>query len=127
VNLTPQQLVSEAKAQITEIDVVLAAKHINAGSIVIDVRESSEFEVAHVLNAVNIARGVIEFKTSNHPALANRNAEILLYCKTGGRSALAALSLKRLGYTNILSMTGGFEAWEKHHQSIVRDISDFGG
>lgn len=127
MHLTPQQLVAEAKLQISEIDIVTAAQHIKAGITVIDVREPAEFDAAHIANAVNIARGVIEFKTTDHPALANRSAEIILYCKTGGRSMLAALNLQRLGYTNILSLTGGFDAWDKHHQAIAKDDTNFGG
>lgn len=124
--ITPQQLVAEAKAETWEIDIATAAKHIREGQVVIDVRESAEFETAHIHNAVHIARGVIEFKTADHPALANRSAEIILYCKTGGRSALAAFNLQRLGYTNILSLAGGFDAWQKHHQAIDKDTTDFG-
>jgi len=125
--LTPQQLVAEAKAQIKEIDFAAAAAHIKAGSIVIDVREPAEFEAAHLAEAFNIPRGVIEFKSIDHPALADKNAEILLYCKTGGRSVLAAYNLQRMGYLNVLSMTGGFDGWVAHHQSVAKDQTDFGG
>lgn len=126
MHLTPQQLVAEAKAQIWEIDIATAALHIKAGNIVIDVREPFEFAAAHIASASNIPRGVIEFKTADHPALANKNVEIILYCKTGGRSTLAAFNLQRLGYTNILSLTGGFDAWVQHHQAIDQDQTDFG-
>lgn len=125
--LTPQQLVAEAKAQIKEIDFAAAAAHIKAGCIVIDVREPAEFEAAHLAEAFNIPRGVIEFKSIDHPALADKNAEILLYCKTGGRSVLAAFNLQRMGYLNVLSMTGGFDGWVAHHQSVAKDQTDFGG
>lgn len=127
MHLTPQQLVAEAKSQIKEIDFAAAAAHIKAGSIVIDVREPFEFEAAHLAEAVCIPRGVIEFKTLDHPALADKNAEILLYCKTGGRSVLAAFNLQRMGYTRVLSMTGGFDGWVAHHQSITQDNTNFGG
>ena len=111
MTMTPQQLVAEAKAQIKEVDVHAAAQQINAGVTVIDVREPAEYEAGHLPNAVNIPRGVLEFKTSEHPALANKEAPMLVYCKTGGRSSLATLSLQRLGYTQAVSMAGGFEAW----------------
>lgn len=124
--ITPQQLVAEAKAQILEIDVTTAIQHLQTDCVVIDVREPAEFEAAHLPNAVSIPRGVIEFKTPDHPVLANRNAEIILYCKTGGRSALVALNLQRLGYTNILSLAGGFDAWVKHHEPIIQDNTNFG-
>lgn len=127
MQMTPQQLVAEAKTQVKEIDIETAARHIGSGSLIIDVREPAEFEAAHLPGAVNIPRGVIEFKTADHPALAARDAEILLYCKSGGRSVLAAFNLKRLGYQNILSLTGGFDAWQSHHQSVAKDNTDFGG
>ncbi|MFA6922098.1 MAG: rhodanese-like domain-containing protein [Gallionella sp.] len=125
--LTPQQLVAEAKMQVSEIDIATAVQHINAGSLVIDVREPAEFEAVHLTGAVNIPRGVIEFKTVDHPALSKKDAEILLYCKSGGRSVLSAFSLQRLGYTRVTSLTGGFDGWEIHHQSVARDNTDFGG
>ncbi len=125
--LTPQQLVAEAKAKISEIDISTAIKHINTGSVIIDVREPAEFEAAHLPGAINIPRGVIEFKTGDHPALSDKAAGILLYCKSGGRSVLAASSLQLLGYTSILSMTGGFDAWVSHHESVAKDNTEFGG
>ncbi len=127
MSMTPQQLVAEAKAQIKEADVNNAAERISAGAVVIDVREPAEFDAGCLPNAVNIPRGVLEFKTSDHPALANKDAEILLYCKTGGRSALAALSLQRLGYAKPVSVAGGFEAWVNAGQKVVKDTTNFGG
>ena len=127
MSMTPQQLVEEAKAQIAEIDANSAAQRISAGAVVIDVREPAEFDAGCLPNAVNIPRGVLEFKTSDHPALANKDAEILVYCKTGGRSALAALSLQRLGYAKPVSVAGGFEAWVNAGQKVVKDTTNFGG
>lgn len=127
MSMTPQQLVAEAKAQIQEVDASSAAQRISTGSVVIDVREPGEFEAGHLPNAVNIPRGVLEFKTGDHPALANKDAELLLYCKTGGRSALAALSLQRLGYAKPISVAGGFEAWVNAGQKVVKDSTNFGG
>ncbi|BBP03386.1 hypothetical protein TPL01_26700 [Sulfuriferula plumbiphila] len=125
MSMTPQQLVAEAKAQIREVDANSAAQRISAGAVVIDVREPAEFDAGRLPNAVNIPRGVLEFKTSDHPALANKDAEILLYCKTGGRSALATLNLQRLGYTRPVSMVGGFEAWVNAGQPVVTGTTSF--
>ena len=127
MSMTPQQLVEEAKAQIGEIDADSAAQRISAGAVVIDVREPAEFDAGCLPNAVNIPRGVLEFKISDYPALANKDAELLLYCKTGGRSALAALSLQRLGYAKPVSVAGGFEAWVNAGQKVVKDTTNFGG
>lgn len=127
MTMTPQQLVAEAKAQIKEVDVAAAAQKIDAGVIVIDVREPSEFEAGRLPNAVSIPRGVLEFKTGDHSALADKDAQILLYCKTGGRSALATQSLQRLGYTQVVSLAGGFEAWAGSGQKVTKDTTSFGG
>ena len=127
MSMTPQQLVAEAKAQIGEIDATSAAQRVNTGAVVIDVREPAEFDAGHLPNAVNIPRGVLEFKTGDHPALANKDAEILLYCKSGGRAALATLNLQRLGYTKPVSLAGGFEAWANAGQPVVKESTNFGG
>lgn len=127
MNMTPQQLVAEAKAQIKEVDVATAATQIAAGTVVIDVREPAEFEAGRLPNSVNVPRGVLEFKINEHPALANKDANLLITCKTGGRAALATLSLQRLGYTQLASIAGGFEAWSTSGQPVVKDSTDFGG
>ena len=123
--MTPHQLVAEAKAQIQEVTVTDALQLLMEGVVVIDVREPSEFEAGNLPGSVNIPRGILEFKTPDHPALANRQAKILLYCRTGDRSAMAAHSLKRLGYFQPVSMGGGYEAWVAHHQPVVKDNMDF--
>ncbi|MFA5170969.1 MAG: rhodanese-like domain-containing protein [Sulfuriferula sp.] len=127
MSMTPQQLVAEAKAQIKEVDVATAAAQIAAGTVVIDVREPAEFEAGRLPNSVNIPRGVLEFKTSEHPALANKDAQLLVTCKTGGRAALATLNLQRLGYTQLASIAGGFEAWATNGQTVLKDSTNFGG
>jgi rhodanese-related sulfurtransferase len=127
MSMTPQQLVAEAKAQIKEVDVATAATQIAAGTVVIDVREPAEFEAGRLPNSVNIPRGVLEFKTGEHPALANKDAQLLITCKTGGRAALATLNLQRLGYTQIASIAGGFEAWASSGQTVLKDSTSFGG
>lgn len=125
--MTPQELVAEAKPHVKEINIDTAVAHINAGSLIVDVREPFEFEAAHLPGAVNIPRGVIEFKIGDHPTLSNKGAEILLYCKTGGRSVLAAFNLQRMGYTRITSLTGGFDGWVSHHEAVAQDTTNFGG
>jgi sulfur dioxygenase len=81
--------------------------------IVIDTREESEYAAGHIDNAVPLPRGVLEFKIGNFPELADKTKPVLIYCRTGGRASLAALSMKTLGYTNVLSIAGGYEAWQK--------------
>ncbi|MEI6747302.1 MAG: rhodanese-like domain-containing protein, partial [Methylococcaceae bacterium] len=64
-------------------------------------------------NAILLPRGVIEFKIGTVPELTDKTKAVLIYCRTGGRSALAAQTLQILGYTNVLSLAGGFEGWNK--------------
>jgi sulfur dioxygenase len=111
---TVQDLVAAAKQQITEINVEQAKQLLAQGGItVIDVREESEYAAGHLDNALPLPRGVLEFKISNIPELADKAKPALIYCRTGGRAALAAQSLKTLGYTNVLSIAGGYEAWRQ--------------
>lgn len=119
MSLTAQQLVAQARAAITEIDGDrLRALHA-AGVPVIDVREPGEFAAGHIVGAVNIPRGVLEFEVDGHPAvncrkdpaLGHREQPLVLYCRSGGRSALAAEALMRLGFAEPLSLTGGYLSW----------------
>ncbi len=114
--ITVQDMVSAAKQQITEVNVEKAKQLIAEGNItVIDTREESEYAAGHLDKAVLLTRGVLEFKIGNVPELADKSKPVLIYCRTGGRASLAALSMKALGYTNVLSIAGGYEAWQKVH------------
>ncbi|MEQ1635600.1 MAG: rhodanese-like domain-containing protein [Methylococcales bacterium] len=112
---TGQEMVMAAKQQITEVTVEATKKLISEGRIkaVVDVREESEYAAGHIANALALPRGVLEFKIGNFPELADKTQAILLYCRTGGRSAMAAQTMQLLGYSNVVSMAGGFEAWQK--------------
>jgi sulfur dioxygenase len=111
--ITVQDMVSDAKQQITEVNVEKAKQLIAEGNItVIDTREESEYTAGHLDNAVPLPRGVLEFKIGTIPELADKSKPVLIYCRTGGRASLAALSMKALGYTNVLSIAGGYEAWQ---------------
>lgn len=112
--MTGVDLVAAAKQQITEVNVDKAKQLLAEGNItLIDTREESEYAAGHIDNAILLPRGVIEFKANTVPELADPSKAILIYCRTGGRSALAAYTLQTLGYTTVLSMAGGFEAWQK--------------
>ena len=104
-------LVLEAKAQIHEVALEDAETAIRAADLLLDVREADEFQAGHIPGAINIPRGVLEFKLSNDPALCARELNIVLYCKTSGRAALAACSLQAMGYRQVQSLAGGFDAW----------------
>ena len=115
---TAADLVADAIRQIREISPQAFTAH-PADSILIDVREPAEYDTGHIAGAVNIPRGVLEFQIDSHPAVANvrdpalsdRNQSLVVYCRTGGRSALAALSLQRLGFTDVRSIAGGISDW----------------
>ncbi|MDD5580934.1 MAG: MBL fold metallo-hydrolase [Methylobacter sp.] len=112
--LTVQDLVAAAKQQITEVNVEKSKQLIAEGNLtVIDTREESEYAAGHLEQAVPLPRGVLEFKIGNFPELADKSKPVLIYCRTGGRAALAAQSMKTLGYTHVLSIAGGYEAWQK--------------
>ncbi len=104
-------LVLDAKAQIHEVALEDAEAAIRAADLLLDVREADEFHAGHIPGAINIPRGVLEFKLSNDPALCARELNIVLYCKTSGRAALAACSLQAMGYRQVQSLAGGFDAW----------------
>jgi rhodanese-related sulfurtransferase len=75
----------------------------------VDVREDREWDVCHIPGARHIGRGVLERDVEN--LIPDRGTPIVLYCGGGFRSALAADNLQKMGYTNVISMDGGFRAW----------------
>jgi len=108
---TFRDLLSQAKSQITEIEPVEAHERINAGGVlVLDVREPDEFEQGTLADVLHIPRGHLEAQIEGRAT--DRNQEIIVYCAGGIRSAFAARTLQELGYTNVLSMAGGFGRWK---------------
>jgi molybdopterin/thiamine biosynthesis adenylyltransferase/rhodanese-related sulfurtransferase len=107
-----QDLLKKIKSEITEIKADQVQKKIksNPAPLVIDVREADEWEGGVIPGAVTIPRGLIELEIEDLEA--DRDREIIAYCAGGTRSALAAKSLKDLGYKNVSSMAGGFKAWK---------------
>ena len=121
MSMTPPQLVAEAMAQIQQIDIPTTNTHLAAGGALIDVREPGEYLAGHLPGAVNIPRGVLEFKIGDNATLANKDQPIVLYCKTGGRAALSAVNLQRMGYAQVRSLTGGFDGWVSGGQKMEID------
>ena len=109
--LTTQDFVAAAKAEIQECSAQEAAEKIKQGALALDVREPQEFMQAHVPSAVEVPRGVLEFRADAHPQLQDKDQEIIVYCQAGGRGALATKTLKEMGFTNVINMLGGFAAW----------------
>ncbi len=114
--VTPSEVVAKAKATIKECSVRDARNCLNAGVLLIDIREAAEFARGHIPGAVHISRGLLEFEIL--PAIQKRglvtdpaDCDIVLYCGTGGRSTLAARDLDDMGFRNVRSLDGGIVAW----------------
>jgi rhodanese-related sulfurtransferase len=105
------KLVTEAKNNVQETDVSTVWKRMEANNelLLIDVREESEYAAAHVPGAVHIGKGILEREIERF--MPDTDQEIILYCQGGFRSAIAAESLGRMGYTQVISMDGGFREW----------------
>lgn len=108
--VTPHELVVEAKSQIKEVGTA-EAQALLGKRVIIDVREYDEYAAGHLPGAINIPRGVLEFKIGMVPECANKDGAFLVYCRTSGRAALSTVQLQKIGYTNVISMAGGFEIW----------------
>lgn len=112
MSLTAMDLVKRAKSEINEISCEQAASMLESATVV-DVRELAEFEAGHLANAIHISRGMLEFSLASHPSLANVESPVIVYCKSGGRAALAAQTLQSMGYQQVYSIAGGYDAWQQ--------------
>ncbi len=106
-----RDLLAQAKSQITEIDTNEAASRIATGGvIVLDVREPDEYEQGALPDALHIPRGHLEAQIEAR--IVEKTAPVLVYCAGGVRSAFATKTLHELGYTNVVSVAGGFQKWK---------------
>ena len=106
-----QELVADAKKKITEIfPIDAASKTKSSDAVIVDVREKDEWDDEHIPDAVHVSRGMLELEIEDK--FPDRNTTIICHCGGGGRSALAAESLQKMGYKNVRSMAGGFKAWK---------------
>ena len=106
---TYADLLREARAQIREVT-PQEVDALPAGTAVVDVREDSEWDQGHLPGAVHISKSYVEQQIE--AAVPDRDAPVVLYCAGGVRSLFAAQTLEQLGYTNVASMSGGFQAWK---------------
>ncbi len=106
-----EKLVADAKKNITEISPTDAATKLKSGAtVIVDVREKDEWDAEHIPDAIHLSRGTIELEIEEK--VPDVNTTIICHCGGGGRSALAAESLQKMGYKNVRSMAGGFKAWK---------------
>jgi rhodanese-related sulfurtransferase len=118
------KIVDDAKQRVKEISIaetvarvqgaakaapVLVKGAVKAAPVLIDVREDTEWAAGHAAGAIHIGKGVIE--RDIEAKVPAKDAEIILYCGGGFRSALAADALQQMGYTNVWSMAGGWREW----------------
>jgi phage shock protein E len=106
-----KKLADEARSRVHEVSAHEAAALQRDGAVLIDVRESEDFAREHAAGAVHLSRGVLELKIES--LAPDADAPIVCYCGGGSRSALAAESLGRMGYTKVSSLAGGFRAWKE--------------
>ena len=105
-----QQLIDEAKAQVRQVTAREVRESMARGEplVLVDIREQNEWSLGHIPNAIYIGRGVLE---RGMEAQVPRDANVVLYCQSGNRSALAARVLEEMGYIRVASMTGGIRDW----------------
>jgi sulfur-carrier protein adenylyltransferase/sulfurtransferase len=105
------EVIRKIKQQVEEVDPAEVSEHLGNGLVLVDVRESDEWDRGHIAGAVHVPRGYLESRIDG--AIGDRDARVILYCASGQRSALAAHTLKELlGYSNVASMTGGITLWK---------------
>ena len=115
------QIVNDAKSRVNELTVQDVRKKIDAGEKfnLVDVREDHEWSAGHLPGAKHLGKGIIERDIETQ--IPDTNAQIILYCGGGFRSALAADNLQKMGYTNVQSMDGGFRGWKEASLPIQKD------
>jgi len=108
-----KQLVDEAKAQIREIgpDELRHMQLSGEDFTLIDVREPDERAKGTIADAVAMPRGILEVNIDQ--ITTDKDRKLVLYCGGGSRSALAALNLKKMGFRNVISLTGGYRGWRE--------------
>lgn len=129
MSTTVKAMVRSAMQQIEAVTAEAAAEEISGGKVVVvDVREPVEWE-HHVAGAVQVPRGLLEFvadpESPRHDGRLDPTARTIVYCNSGGRGALATVTLRELGYTDVVNVTGGFTAWRdaglptvEHHADV---------
>jgi rhodanese-related sulfurtransferase len=119
-----KELVDKARATTQQVTIKDLKDAIdgNKEMVILDVREPNEYDVAHIPEAINVPRGLLEF--SIWTVVPNREEKIFVYCKTGARAALATKLLNEMGYKNAVSVNTGGLAWVQAGYPVKTSITD---
>jgi sulfur-carrier protein adenylyltransferase/sulfurtransferase len=108
---TGAEVIRKIRSQVEEVDPSEVREHLGNGVVLVDVRESEEWDAGHIPGAKHVPRGYLESRIEG--AVKDRDQRVVLYCASGQRSALAANTLReQLGYENVASMNGGITLWK---------------
>lgn len=115
------KIVEDARSRIREVTVADVKRKLEAGDsfYLVDVREDREWAQGHLPRALHLGKGIIERDIEN--AIPDANAEIVLYCGGGFRSALSADNLQKMGYRRVFSLDGGFRGWCEANLPLEKD------
>jgi rhodanese-related sulfurtransferase len=112
-------LVKDAKSRIQKMDIVEYQKMPREGHLLIDVREDREWAEGHAAGAIHMSKGTIERDIETR--VPDPGIKMVLYCGGGYRSALAADALRQMGYRNVISLDGGWRAWNEAGLPVAKD------
>lgn len=114
------QIVNDAKSRIRQTDMAGYRQTLESGAkpLLIDVREDSEWHAGHAAGAIHVGKGVIERDIET--LVPDKNTPMVLYCGGGFRSAIAADALQKMGYTNAVSLDGGWRAYQQSGMPIEK-------
>jgi len=114
------KLVDDAKSRVRQCNVQDVKRKLEAGEKfhLVDVREESEWAAGHLPQAVHVGKGIIERDIETK--IPDHDAEIILYCGGGFRSALSADNLQKMGYTKVISMDGGYRGWTEANLPVKK-------
>ena len=104
------EVIRQIKSQVQEVDPAEVSEHLGNGIVLVDVRETDEWDRGHLPGAVHVPRSYLESRIDG--AVPDRSSHVVLYCASGNRSALAAKTLAELGFEDVASMTGGYTLWK---------------
>src|SRR5215213_6984699 len=118
---TGAEVIRKIRSQVEEVDPAEVREHLGNGVVLVDVRESEEWDAGHIPGAKHVPRGYLESRIED--AVADRDQRVVIYCASGQRSALAAHTLReQLGYHNVASMNGGITLWKDRGYEV--DLSN---